>query len=477
MKMYKKGLLVIIGLIAATTAALAVIGPRPLVVGDTPGAQTNSVKAGDGVVSIQADMAQEKILKGSDGEVAVAVTLTAAQLPVVEGVPKQPMDLIVVLDRSGSMQGMKIAAARQAVHQLINRLTPDDRLALVTYSNGVQLVSPLVPVNINGQRKLHAAVNNIYADGGTNLGGGLQQGIQLIVQSPEAGRQRKIILISDGLANQGVTDPNALGQMAAVATDHQFAVSTVGVGLDFNELLMTTIADHGTGSYYFLEDPLVFAQVFEKEFQDARQVAANGLELRVPLKEGVRLVDAGGYPIKIEDGIAIINPGSLVSGQQRKLFLTFQVSTTVERSISLGELQVRYLRDGNPHFLTSSRDLQVACVKDEKEVVASVDKDTWSEQVLVDEYNQLKEEVADAIRKGDSAEAQSRIEAYEKRNISKNEMVGSATVAEHLESEVQELRQSVADTFVGAPSVVMEKQKKQAKALQYEGYRGRRAKK
>ncbi len=473
---YKKGLLVIVGLIVATSAALAFIGPRKPFMGQTGTGPVTTASTGDGVVSVQRDMVQDKVLVGSDGEVAVALTLSAAQLPAVQGQPKQAVDLVVVLDRSGSMQGEKIEAARKAVHQLIQRLTPNDRLALVAYSNDVQLVSPLTKMDEMGRQNLQVAVNRVYADGGTNLGGGLKQGIDLFVQSAEDGRQRKVILISDGLANQGITDPHRLGQMAATATDHHFAVSTVGVGLDFNELLMTIIADQGTGSYYFLEDPLVFAQVFEKEFQDARQVAADALELRIPLEKGIRLVDAGGYPIRIEDGSAVITPGSLISGQQRKLFLTFQVPTTEEQTIALGKFQVRYQRSGKSHSISNPAPLTLTCVKDEKEVIASVDKDTWSERVILDEYNQLKEEVADAVRKGDAVAAQSVIKAYEKRNITKNEAVGSAVVAEHLDNEVKELRQSVEDTFAGPASEVVKKQKLRSKALQYESYQGRRSK-
>jgi Ca-activated chloride channel family protein len=474
MRTYKKGLLAIVALIAVTSTALALIGTEPTMVG---GSAQAGAQVKDKRVAVSTTLAQEKILKGSDGQVALALTLTAATLPETGAQTVQPVDLTIVLDRSGSMQGEKIEAARLAVLRLMERLTPNDRLALVTYSDGVQLVSPLTAMGESNRHRLITTVRQIFADGNTNLGGGLRQGIDLFMGAADVGRQRKVILISDGLANQGITDPVALGQMAAAATDHHFAVSTVGVGLDFNELLMTTIADHGTGRYYFLEDPLIFAQVFEKEFQQARQVAAAGVVLRIPLEKGMVLTSAGGYPIQMEGNQAVVAIGNLVSGEARKLFLNFQLPTDQERTFALGKIQLRYSQEGREHTLEGLPALTVACVHNPKEVLASVDKDTWGEQVVRDEYNQLKEEVADAVRKGDAQAAEQRIQSYEERNRSMNAEVGSAAVSDHLEKEVKSLRQSVSETFAGPPAAVAAKQKKTSKELQYDSYQQRRDKK
>ncbi len=287
-------------------------------------------------MAVRAHLVQDKILKGSDGQVAVSLTLDAAQIPQSDHRPVEHADLVIVLDRSGSMEGQKLSDARLAVTQLIDRMTANDRLGIITYSNGVQMLSPLVGMDENHRRQLKTVVSQVNADGGTNLGGGLKQGIRTLMQTPAEGRQRRVILISDGQANQGITDPRELGNMASGAAAQNFGVSTVGVGYDFNEMLMTTLADHGAGRYYFLEDPNRFALVFEKEFQDTRNVAASGVEIRVPLEKGIRLVNAGGYPIQVKDNHAVIHPGDLLSGQQRNLFLTFQVPTDKEEKIYPG---------------------------------------------------------------------------------------------------------------------------------------------
>ncbi len=470
----KKSLLVILGLILATTAALAAMGAMGSATAPPLSALTLT---GDAPVTVSAEVVQDKVLKNGDGRVTVSLNLTATRLSTADNDPEQDADLVIVLDRSGSMEGQKLRDARQAVIGLLDQLGPGDRLALVTYSNGVQTLSALVPMNEVNRHRLTAAVEHLHAGGGTNLGGGLKRGMEVLMHTPGNQRQRKVILISDGLANQGVTDPDALARMASAAVENRFSISTVGVGLEFNEMLMTAIADQGAGQYTFLEDPRVFAQLFESEFQATRHVAASDLNIQIPLEPGVHLVAAGGYPIRHENGSAIIHPGNLLSGQRKTLYLTFQVPTAVEKEILMGRVQVGYQRHGESRTVDAARPLTVACVPDPAAVMASIKEDSWADQVVQEEFSRLKEAVAADIRDGDHTRAQTRIYEYEAKQEAINSAVGSAKVAKNLETDVQALRQRVDETFTGAPAAVAQKKKQVAKSLQYDGYRMRRDKK
>lgn len=472
MKLIKKSFVAAMALIIVTGGALAYVSAREDRSSSDP---ATAVKQGP--VTMSVSLVQDKVLKGSDGRTSVALTLTADEILRPDQPPPQHADLVVVLDRSGSMSGQKIHDARLAVLRLIERLTSNDRLAVVAYSNGVSTVWPLTSMTDAHRNQAAAAVRQVFTGGGTNLGGGLSEGISALMQAPARKRQRKLILISDGLANQGITDPMALGKMAAGAAEHNFTVSTVGVGLDFNEILMTTIADHGAGRYYFLEDPRTFARVFDKELLATRTVAASGLEIRIPQADGVRLINAGGYPIATQGNSAVVRPGDLLSGQQRTLYLTFQVPTDKERTFSLGAFQARFMDNGISRELTHDAELSLACLADQKAVMASIDKTGWGEQVVREDYSQLKEEVAEAIRLGRKQEAMTKIQEYEDRNRKVNAAVGSAKVAQNLDKDVSILRQNVEDTFTGAPAAVAEKKKQRSKALQYESYQIRRDKK
>jgi len=473
MPINNKNLWQLVALIVAVSAVLAGVAADSNVLAGLIGTRP---KAG-GPLSIETALVQQKVLSGSDGQVAVSLTVGAAEIGPSDRVPVRHADMVIVLDRSGSMEGQKIRDARQAVLRFIERLTDQDRLALVAYSNSASVVFPLAAMDDAHRSLARKAIEEIAAGGGTNLGGGLQLGIEALTRVPSGGRQRRVVLISDGLANQGITDPRSLGNMAAGAVEQHYTVSTVGVGYDFNEGLMTAIADHGAGRYTFLENPDSFSRVFEKEFESARLVAASGLELRVPLHGGLQLLQAGGFPIRVQDGAAVIRLGDLTSGERRTLFLTYKVPTDREREIALGAIEVRYRFNDTPYSLSSRQDLTLACVADQKEVLSSIDQSAWGDHVVQEEYGRLKDELAAAVRKGEKEAALERIDAYEARNRTINAAVGSDKVAGNLDQQVQSLRQSVEATFAGAPSAVAEKSRQASKALQYESYQMRRDKK
>ena len=471
-----KSFVLIMVLIAATGAAMAyTAGPGKSWLSSLmtrPGARVLPVDGGP--VRLNGRLVQDKVLQGSDGRVHLALTLQADDRIDPQSSESRSVDMVIVLDRSGSMKGRKIDDARQAVIHLLSGLAAGDRFALVTYSDGVQLISGLKHVTADHGEQLKALVGGIIVGGGTNLGAGLQTGIKVMLSAPENGNARKVILISDGLANKGMTDATRLGQMAAIAVEKEFAVSTVGVGNDFNEQLMTAIADRGAGNYYYLENPLAFAEVFQKEFLYTRATLATNVSISFPLDSGISISDAAGYPISIQNDHAVFHPGDLRAGQVRKIFLTLQVPTVEIANFELGGIKARYRFNGRMMESELARAYKIACVRDSREVQASIDKTSWTEKVIREDYNRLKQEVAADIKAGKKKNALGRIHRYYREQESINAAVGSAEVSRNLDRDLKDLRQRVEDTFEGTPSAVSRKQKSNSKTLQYEGYKGRR---
>jgi Ca-activated chloride channel family protein len=470
-----KSFIFIIALIAATGAAMAYTagGGKTWFAGWTTPA-THTPPTGSGPLTLSGRLVQNKILQGSDGRVNLALRLQASDDFGSTATQSHNVDMVIVLDRSGSMKGRKINDARQAVLNLLSSLSAKDRFALITYSDNVQYVSTLDKVSADRRQQLESLIHGITAGGGTNLGAGLQAGINLLVSAPENGNTKKVILISDGLANKGITDSARLGRMAGVAVEKEFAVSTVGVGNDFNEQLMTAIADRGAGNYYYLENPMAFAEVFQKELFYSKATVATNVSISFALNNEISLVDASGYAIEIQKDHAVFYPGDLRSGQIRKLFLTLQVPTGAPASFEMGRIKVRYRFNDRPMETTLDGSYKIACVKNQKEVRASIDKTSWTEKVIREDYNRLKQEVAADIKTGKKQKALQRIHSYYREQESINETVGSAEVTQNLDRDLKELRQRVEDTFQGAPAAVSRKQKANSKAMQYEGYKGRR---
>ena len=461
----------ILGLVAVTFGALAYANrtdkPAP------PPAQVSSAQ--NGPVSLTGKLTQTKILQGGDGTFSLALTMTADELFDPNSNQTRDVDLVVVLDRSGSMEGQKISDAKKAILELIASLSHQDRLALVSYSDGVSRHFGLMEMTDGHRQQAESAVREIYADGGTNLGAGLKEGIDIILGSKSEDRVRRIILISDGLANQGIVDPAALGRMASVAVEKSFGVSTVGVGLDFNESLMTTLADRGAGNYYFMETPSSFARVFQKEFQKSRLVAANSVEVSAPIAEGLELIEAAGYPVEVKDGRTVFYPGDLLSGQSRKVYLTFRADASSAKVIDVKDITLKYRYKDDEFSVKLPQSFQVACVVEQKDVYASMDKDEWGTKVVQDDYGRLQEQVARDIAEGNKEDAMARVDEYYQQQMTANETVGSSEVEKNLTEDVSKLRETVTEAFSGEAEEVQQKQKSYSKTIQHEGYGNRRA--
>jgi Ca-activated chloride channel family protein len=198
-----------------------------------------------------------------------------------------PTDLVVVLDRSGSMTGEKIDYARAAVLELIHQLDPRDRFALVTYSTNAELRIPLRPATVGGKSAWSNRIRNIGTGGNTNMSAGLDLAYQTISSSAAENRLARVVLISDGLANHGDSSSEGLSMRARRFAQREDVLSAVGVGADFNEYLMSTLADAGTGNYYFLESAHGLAEIFAKEFEATRETVATAVAVTLTPGEGV----------------------------------------------------------------------------------------------------------------------------------------------------------------------------------------------
>jgi len=200
----------------------------------------------------------------------------------------------LVMDTSGSMSGAAIDQARAAAAALVSMLEPGDRFSLTSYNSDASLVVPEGPV---GARRtgILGMIGRIRAGGGTNLEAGLRMGYDQ-ARSSRAGRDsvQLVIVLSDGRANQGITDPWALSEMAAAAFQSGFETTSIGVGDNYDPMVMSTLADYGAGGYYYLPDASAIEGVIRAELDVRSQPVARGVELRVRLANGVELLQAYG---------------------------------------------------------------------------------------------------------------------------------------------------------------------------------------
>jgi Ca-activated chloride channel homolog len=178
--------------------------------------------------------------------------------------PKQPLNLVIVVDHSGSMaQDGRLEKVKAGLNTLIDNLDDTDRLALVEFDDRIDIETNFQATL--DRPALHAIVNALQPRGSTDIFDGLKQGFDLSVAALASNRQNRVIFLTDGLATYGTTDPVAIIAMADGYVQRGIGLTTIGVGLDADVQLMRSLAEHGAGNFYFLEDAAAATEVFKQE--------------------------------------------------------------------------------------------------------------------------------------------------------------------------------------------------------------------
>ncbi len=201
---------------------------------------------------------------------------------------RRPVSLILVMDASGSMaQGGRIAVAHRVAELLVDSLQhPEDRVAVVAYDTNAWV--PLHPVWANEGRRIRRAIDEVRPDGSTNVEEGLQAGFDLADGEVDGRRNVRVVLISDGVANVGNTDPAGILRSAREYSVRRVYLSAVGVGFgDYNDVLLEQLADNGDGSYRYVNDMDEAEDVFREGIPGILEVIARDAKIQVEFNPAV----------------------------------------------------------------------------------------------------------------------------------------------------------------------------------------------
>jgi len=240
-----------------------------------------------------------------------------------------PVDLALALDVSGSMAGEKLERVKEAACWLVRRLGPDDRLAIVTFSTEVEVLVPSGPVH--DPDLIEARIRGLRATSSTNLSGGWSEALAQARAGHLAEGTNRVFLLTDGLANAGVTEPARLAEMTAAAyqdPERPVATSTFGVGDGFNEDLLLVMAQRGGGSWHYVDSADGAGAVFRQELADLQHVVAQNcaLELRPsPFVKGVSQLSDHPKELSEADRVLTYRIGDVSAGTFRRLGLVIEV--------------------------------------------------------------------------------------------------------------------------------------------------------
>lgn len=240
---------------------------------------------------------------------------------------RPPVNLGFVLDRSGSMGGQnKIGLAKQAVIEAIGRLDASDRLAVVAYDNEIEVVLGSVAASPEARRLAADRLRTVDARGSTDLHGGWLAGCEQVAGGLQPEGVNRVLLLTDGLANIGVTDPGALTSFAYDLRRRGVTSSTFGVGNDFDESLLQSMADAGGGHFYYVGDVAQMRDHITSEVGETLEVVAREVVLELTLPESVRVEALSPFRVEQRGGRVLVYLGDMVSGQVLSivLHLTFE---------------------------------------------------------------------------------------------------------------------------------------------------------
>ncbi len=305
-------------------------------------------------------------------ELFATFDVAGAQVP---GAKRSPVNLALVIDRSGSMSGYKLAQAKQAARHLIGLLGDEDRLAIVHYGSDVKSL-PAMQATAGNRERMFQYVDGIWDEGGTNIGAGLSTGRYQLSTAQQSFNVNRLILMSDGQPTEGLTSNEDLTRMARELRTTGITLSAIGVGTDFNEDLMQGFAEYGAGAYGFLEDAAQLSTLFQKDLQQAGTTVARAVTMTFTLPPGTSLGEVLGYRASQTGNAVQVALPDFSAGQLERVVVRLHVSgDAAGRTVPVVDLKLAYsdlIRDA---AALNTASLSAVVTDRREEVAARQDRD------------------------------------------------------------------------------------------------------
>jgi Ca-activated chloride channel family protein len=252
-----------------------------------------------------------------------------------------PVNVAIVLDKSGSMSGEKIRKAKEGAVLALRRLNSNDIVSVVAYDHTVRVVVPAT--KLHDRASIEAEIEKITAGGSTALFAGVSKGAQEVRKFIDEDRVNRIILLSDGLANVGPSSPAELGDLGASLVKDGISVTTIGLGLGYNEDLMAKLAFKSDGNHYFAEEANDLARLYKAEFGDVLSVVAQEVVIRINCARGIRPVRLIGREGDINSQEVVVLLNQLYSEQEKYSILEVEIpATKAGRTRDVATVEVTY---------------------------------------------------------------------------------------------------------------------------------------
>ncbi len=351
------------------------------------GAMPGYARAASNQVQLDVTPVRSVLRQGEKQTTWIRVGLEGFELESEKQRP--PVNLAIVLDKSGSMQGEKIQQAVNGAIDALSLLGPNDIVSVITYDSTVNVLVPAT--KLTDREAVTAAIRSISAGGNTALFAGVSKGAAEVRKFLDKERVNRVILLSDGLANVGPSAAGELGALGATLLEENISVSTLGLGLGYNEDLMVALAGKSGGNHQFIEEATELADVFRREFDDVLSVVAQEVDVKITIPEGIRPVRVLGNEADINGQQIVIRMAQIYSHQKKHVVVEVEVpSSEAGTKLKLATVAVSYANMKTHESDQLSGNTQVSFSASESEVENSLNGDVLADVVALVSSEQSK---------------------------------------------------------------------------------------
>lgn len=271
------------------------------------------------IVSLDSALSQKLVAADKAGEIRVRLRIDAAKLKHSK---RPPINVVLVVDSSGSMEGKAIEDARAAALALVDGLAEGDHFAVVTFDSLTRVLVPSTTIDAASQGSIREHINTMAARGTTDLAGGLTAGLGEVQRGYLNNGVNRLVLLSDGVPN----DESAMASLGQTAASMQVSITALGLGLEYNETLLASLARQTGGKFHFIEDSAKVAAVLGDEVLRLERIVAQNLTLTLLPGPGVSIegvLGHSGQPLA-NRGLQL-GLGDLGEGNHRELIVRLRV--------------------------------------------------------------------------------------------------------------------------------------------------------
>lgn len=335
-------------------------------------------------IQVEVDLANPLLEAGKKNTTYLKVGLTGFALD--GNGERPPVNVVLVIDKSGSMSGEKIRRAREAAKMAIQRLSEDDIVSVVAYDSTVKILVPAT--KMTDRDEVFKRIDELGSGGSTALFAGVSRGAAELRKFLDRDRVNRVILLSDGKANVGPSSPGELGELGESLVKEGISVTTIGLGSGYNEDLMAQLARKSDGNHIFIEHEEQLVQVYGEEFGDILSVVAQEISIQIDVEDGIRPVRVLGREADISGQRVLTQLNQLYSEQEKYVLLELEIPEgAAENSRQVASVKVGYANMETNTYDEHSSTVGVKFVADAGAATSSV-----NQVVMVDCVTQIANE-------------------------------------------------------------------------------------